>query len=117
MSDPQAIQAAALAAVDRLIEIARAATNSGFVAAVAESGQRMACEDDARFVVSNLPDRVLIGLEGRRHILQRRGPVLCRQCPESRQHYVDALFASINWPSEDWRDAAAGLPLEDTEHD
>lgn len=87
MSDPTTRQAAALAAVDRLIEIEREQLHVG-------AGLTM----------------TLDGLEGRRRILQRHAP--CLGCGPGYEHDEPQDHAAGTvWPGPDWRDAAAGLPL------
>lgn len=68
---------------------------------------------DERYAHSAIAD--LDGLRGRRSILVRHAPVLCRLCHVDDEHWVDAVLAHDTWPSPDWTDAAAGLEVPDAE--
>lgn len=52
-------------------------------------------------------------LVGRRSILVRHAPALCRLKPcDDPEHYVCDAHPARQWPCDDYRDAAAGLEAE-----
>lgn len=109
MSDPQAIQAAALAAVDRLIEREKLPST--------ELVHRYLPLDTAMTHLADVGFDRIATLEGRRRIIQRHAP---------ERRSVRLLFSDTMQVDEwicarcltrwedcaDWRDAAAGLPLD-----
>lgn len=141
MPDPLAQHAAYLAALDRQIENAGAAVTEGgdrwtirrvepYTDDLLLSHAADLDEDPPVYVVGTVdveeaakrlmeagcPRATIAQLEGRRSILVRHAPALCRECPEARQHYeCEACRDHPGRPSDwgdcpDYRDAAAGLP-------
>jgi hypothetical protein len=98
-------QAAILAALDRLIELEESAEPAPW--------QVLIGNDPSNDLIVALRNDAARSLRGRRSILVRRRPVLCSECPESRQHWVDAASPMETWPTADWRHAAAGLEVPD----